>query len=335
VNSTLPPPGSAPFTFRPTIKHRIRVEYQTWHLYQEIENVGSLNAQVLLFWNLVDRIAPIEKSVAIAKDADMIGLAVGGAWNSDGESGDRGTLGLSANQTALADAMFSLNKPIVLVLHGARPFAIPRYYSQAAAVISVNFPGQQGGQGIADVLFGKVNPGGRLPVFVPVHEGQLRVYYNYKQTARKKWYTDIISFPQYPFGYGLSYTTFNVSNYRGSTISGSQNFTANDTIVFEADVINTGSRSGSFVVQIYLLQRVSQITQPLQQLVAFQRVYVEPGQKVTARMELEVGRYLRMLDRRYEWVVGKGKYVFAMLDNGGWDALWNSNVGGNVTMVCI
>ncbi|KAF2706004.1 glycoside hydrolase family 3 protein [Pleomassaria siparia CBS 279.74] len=335
VNSTLPPPGSAPFTFLPGLKHHIRLEYQTWSLYQKIENLGSLNAQVLLFWNLVDRQAAVEKSLEVAKDADVIILAVGGAWNSDGESGDRGTLGLSSNQTALADAMFALKRPVVLVLHGARPFAIPEYYSQAAAVLDANFPGQQGGQGIADVLFGKVNPGGRLPVSVPVHEGQLPVYYNYKQTARKKWYVDIESLPQYSFGHGLSYTTFSVSKYRGSTLRGSQNFTASDTIVFEAEVANTGSRFGSFVVQIYLLQRVSQITQPLKQLVAFQRVYVEPGQTVTARMELEVERYLRMLDRTYEWVVEKGDYVFAMLDNGAWDALWNADVGGNVTMTCV
>ncbi|KAF1957192.1 glycoside hydrolase family 3 protein [Byssothecium circinans] len=342
VNSTLPPPGSAPFTFKPGVKHRIRLEYQTWNLYQKIENFGSLNAQVLLFWNLVDRQAPVDKSVEIAKDADIIILTVGGAWNSDGESGDRGTLSLSANQTALADAIFALNKPVVLILNGGRPFAIPEYYSKAAAVLAVNFPGQQGGQATADIIFGKVNPGGRLAVSVPVHEGQLPVYYNYKQTARKKWYVDIQSLPQYPFGYGKSYTTFNVSNYRGSTLSSSsspatygsanatQTFSAKDTIVFQADITNTGSRTGSYVAQIYLLQRVSQITQPLKQLVAFQRVYVEPGETVTARMELEVERYLRILDRGYEWVVEKGEYIFAMLDHGGWDALWNADGWGSV-----
>ncbi|KAF2116384.1 family 3 glycoside hydrolase [Lophiotrema nucula] len=334
-NSTLPPPGSEPFTFKPGVKHHIRLEYQTWNLYQKIENVGSLNSQVLLFWNFVDRTFPVEKSVAIAQDADAIILAVGASWNSDGESGDRGTLDLPANQTALADAIFALNKPVILVLQGGRPFAIPEFYAKAAAVLDANFPGQNGGQGIADVLFGTVNPGGRLPVSVPVHEGQLPVYYNYKQTARKKWYVDIPSLPQYPFGYGLSYTTFNISNYRGSTTRGSQNFTSSDTIVFEAEITNTGEVSGSYVAQIYLLQRVSQITQPLKQLVAFQRVYVEPGQTVSARMELEVERYLRMLNRKYEWTVEKETYVFAMLDHGGWDALWNGNAGGNVTMECV
>lgn len=335
-NSTQAPPGSEPFTFRQGVKYHIRLEFQTWNLYQKIENLGSLNSQVYLFWNLVDRKSPVEKSVAIAKDADVIVLAVGGAWNSDGESGDRATLGLSANQTALADAMFALGKPVVLVLYGGRPFAIPEYYSRSAAVLDANFPGQSGGQAVADVLFGAVNPGGRLTVSVPVHEGQLPVYYNYKQTAKKKWYTDIESLPYYPFGYGLSYTTFNVSNYKGHTLGGStQNFTTSDTLVFEADVTNTGPVAGSYVAQVYLLQRVSQISQPLKQLVAFQRVYVEPGETVTARMEVEVERYLKMLDRIYEWIVERGTYVFAMLDNGGWDALWNADAGGNVTIKCL
>jgi hypothetical protein len=89
VNSTLPPPGSSPFTFEPGAVHRIRLEYQTWNLYQKIENIGSLNAQVLLFWNLVDRHAAVAKSVEIAQEADVIVLAVGAAWDSDGESGDR------------------------------------------------------------------------------------------------------------------------------------------------------------------------------------------------------------------------------------------------------
>ncbi|KAF2651489.1 glycoside hydrolase family 3 protein [Lophiostoma macrostomum CBS 122681] len=336
INSTLPPPGSSPFTFQPGAVHKIRLEYQTWNLYQKIENIASLNAQVLLFWNLVDRTAAVQKSVDAAKDADIIVLAVGAAWNSDGESGDRATMDLSANQTALADAIFALGKPVVLVLQGGRPFAIPSYYAKAAAVLDAFFPGQQGGQAIADVLFGAVNPGGRVPVSVPMDVGQLPVYYNYKQTARKKWYVDIESFPQYPFGYGLSYTAFNVSNFRASTLGGRErNFTGSDTIVFEAEVKNTGERDGSYVAEVYLLQRVSTITQPLKQLVAFQRVYVQAGETASARMEVEVERYLRILNRKYEWEVEPGSYTFAMLDHGGWDALWNANAGGNVTMECV
>lgn len=171
-----------------------------------------------------------------------------------------------------------------------------------------------------------------------MHIGQLPVFYNYKQTARQKAYVDVESFPQFPFGFGLSYTTFNASNLRASTLSnptGSTNFTASDTLVFTASVTNTGSRDGSYVAQIYLLQRVSVITQPVKQLVAFQRVYLGKGEQVEVRMEVEVERYLRILNRGYEWEVERGSYTFAMLGHGGMDATWSGGAGGNVTLVCI
>lgn len=335
-NGTQAPPGSEPFSFKRGAKHHLRLEYQTWNLYQKIENLGSLNSQVYLFWNLVDRTSAVEKAVAIAKDADTIVLALGAAWNSDGESGDRATMDLAAPQAALASAIFALDKPVVLVLQGGRPFAIPSLYARAAAVLDATFPGQSGGAALADALFGATNPGGRLTVSVPVHVGQLPVYYNYKQTAKKKYYTDTLSLPYYPFGYGLSYTSFAVSGFRASTAAGATaTFAATDTLVFEARIANTGSVAGSYVAQVYLLQRVAQTAQPLKQLVAFQRVYVPAGATVGARMEVDVGRYLRGLDRGYKWGVERGTYVFAMLDHGGWDALWNAEAGGNVTMGCV
>lgn len=121
----------------------------------------------------------------------------------------------------------------------------------------------------------------------------------------------------------------------GAGSQGKYNFTGGDKIVFEAEVRNLGDREGSYVAQVYLLQRVSQVTQPLKQLVAFQRVYVKAGEVVTAKMEVEVDRYLKILNREYEWEVEKGVYTFAMLNHGGWDALWTANAGGNVTMDCV
>ncbi|CAI7595353.1 unnamed protein product [Penicillium manginii] len=136
ANATIAPPGSSPFLFKKSATHRIRLEYQAWNYNQKIENQNSLNAQVLLFWNLVDKIDPVKQAVQVASDSDLIILAVGANWNSDGESGDRATLELSPNQTELADAMFGLGKPIVLVLQGGRPFAIPEYYNKSAAVLN-------------------------------------------------------------------------------------------------------------------------------------------------------------------------------------------------------
>ncbi|KAG7439704.1 glycoside hydrolase family 3 protein [Guyanagaster necrorhizus] len=331
VNATSTPPGGAPFTWKAGARHKLRVEFQAWNLWQKVENVNSINAQVDLFWNLVDREDAVGKAVDIACEADLVVLAVGASWSSDGENGDRATLELSVNQTKLADAIFALGKPVVLLLEGGRPFAIPEYYSKSAAAINAFFPGQSGGQAIADVLFGEFNPGGRVPLSVPYDVAQLPVYYNYKFTDHAINYTDLYSFPTYSFGYGLSYTTFSVQNFNSTSTGGVRTFAPGETITFRVEVTNEGNIAGSYVAQVYLLVRVSTIVRPRKQLVAFDRVYLDAGQTKVATMELEVDRYLRIVNRRYEWELERGEYVFALLEHGGPDA----NTMTNVTMLCL
>lgn len=346
ANSTLPPEGSAPFTFRKGAVYDIRIEYQAFNLYQKIENVVSLNSQLLLFWNLVSSDPasdPVSQAVQVAESADIIVLAVGAAWNSDGESGDRATLGLAPGQAALAEAVYALGKPVVLVLQGGRPFAVPGYYDRSAAVLSAWFPGQGGGRAVADVLFGRADPGGRLPVSVPRHVGQVPIYYNYKSLGRKIRYLDVDSQPCYSFGYGMSYTTFEVSGFsassgpatgRGGAVGdeeGATVFTVGDNITFSATVRNNGTVDGSYVAQVYLLGRVSSIVQPVKQLVAFQRVYLAAGEETAVYLDLEVDRYLTVIDRWDEWVLEKGDYTFALLEHGG-DA---ADTGTNVTLKSI
>ncbi|KAG6357705.1 hypothetical protein INS49_013584 [Diaporthe citri] len=340
ANSTLPPEGAAAFTFRKGETHDIRIEFQAFNLYKKIENFVSLNSQLLLFWNLVSSNPAndaISQAVSVADSADVIILAVGAAWNSDGESGDRATLGLAPSQDALAKAIYALGKPVVLVLQGGRPFAIPDYYNQSAAVLSAWFPGQSGGQAIADVLFGGVNPGGRLPVSVPKHVGQVPINYNYKSLGRKIKYLDLDSQPAYPFGYGLSYTDFQISGFEASSgpaasravgASSQNTFTSGDTISFSVSVRNNGTVDGSYVAQVYLLGRTSSIVQPVKQLVAFQRVYLGVGEGTTVNMDLDVDRYLTIINRWDEWELEKGEYTFALLEHGG-DA---ADTGLNVTM---
>ncbi|KAI1490159.1 glycoside hydrolase family 3 protein [Biscogniauxia mediterranea] len=332
ANSTLPPDSSAPFTFKKGARYHIRIEYQAFNLYKKIENVASLNSQILLFWNLVSRNDDaMGQAVDLASSSDLIILAVGAAWNSDGESGDRGTLGLAPSQDLLAKEIYQLGKPVVLVLQGGRPFGI-EYYNQSAAVLSAFFPGQSGGQAIADVLFGTASPGGRMPVTVPRHVGQLPVYYNYKYTVHVKDYLDIDSTPAYWFGHGLSYTDFHVSGFEAAAASGTGNasFTAGDTIEFSVRVRNTGGVSGSYVAQVYVLSRVSSIVQPVRQLVAFQRIDVDPGQEVTASMQLDPARYLTIINRKGLWELEKGAYTFALLRHGG-----DTDSSMNATMHCI
>lgn len=340
ANSTLPPEGAAAFTFRKGEAYDIRLEFQAFNLYKKIENVVSLNSQLLLFWNLVSSDPAndaISQAVSVAESADVIILAVGAAWNSDGESGDRATLGLAPSQDALAKAIYALGKPVVLVLQGGRPFAIPDYYNQSAAVLSTWFPGQSGGQAIADVLFGRVNPGGRLPVSVPKHVGQVPINYNYKSLGRKIKYLDLDSQPAYPFGYGLSYTDFQVSGFQASTApavvsedksSTQGTFTSGDVINFSVSVKNNGTVDGSYVAQVYVLGRTSSIVQPVKQLLAFQRVYLGAGEDTTVNMDLDVDRYLTIINRWDEWELEKGEYTFALLEHGG-DA---ADTGLNVTM---
>lgn len=331
-NGTLPPQGSAPFTFEKGKIYDIRIEYQAFNLYPKIENVVSLNSQLLLFWNLVSSDPTndaVSQAVQVSQSADVIVLAVGAAWNSDGESADRATLGLASSQDKLAKAIYALGKPVILVLQGGRPFAIPDYYNQSAAVLSAWFPGQSGGQAIADVLFGKASPGGRLPVSVPRHVGQVPINYNYKNLGRKIKYLDVDSQPLYPFGYGLSYTTFEASEFTVTATSAiAGEFTTGDIITFSMSLKNTGSIEGSYVAQVYLLGRYSSVVQSVKQLVAFQRVYLDAGEETFISLELEVDRYLPIINRWDEWELEKGEYTFALLDHGG-DA---ADTGRNVTL---
>lgn len=350
ANGSLPPQGAEPFTFRKGAAHDVRIEYQALNLHRKVENVVSLNSQLLLFWNLVSRDPasdPVAQAVEVARSADVVVLAVGAAWNSDGESGDRATLGLAPGQDALARAVYDLGRPVVLVLQGGRPFAVPELYARSAAVLSAWFPGQGGGRAVADVLLGRASPGGRMPVSVPRHVGQVPINYNYKSLGRKIKYLDVDSQPCYPFGYGLSYTTFEVSGFSASSSSRSRSssdggedehedehentFTSGDTITFSATVRNAGAAAGSYVAQVYLLARVSSTVQPVRQLVAFRRVDLGPGEAAAVAMELEVDRHLRVVDRWERWALEGGDYTFALLEHGGDDAA----AGANVTMRCV
>lgn len=338
ANATQLPPDGVPFLFKPGATYHIRVEYHALNKEKRIANQGSVNSQVLLWWNLVSRGEDaVSQAVALSRDADVVVLALGSAWNSDGESSDSATLALSKDQDRLATAILDLGKPVVLALSGGRPLAIPHHYAKAKAILSTFYGGQASGQAVANVLTGKFNPGGRLPISIPRHSGQVPAYYNRKPSAQLVDYNDDLSEPVYPFGHGLSYTNFSVTSMSFS-LSANQDrpnlarqFSEGDELAFSVAISNTGSIAGSYVVQIYLLGRVSQITQPVRQLVAFRRVYIAANENVTAILRVDVDRYLKILNRREKWELEKGNYTFAVLENGG------SNVDAvqNITLVCI
>ena len=208
-----------------------------------------------------------------------------------GEGVDVADLELGGAQVELARSVIAAGVPVVVVLIQGRPHAIPWIAEHAAAVLCAWYPGPWGGRAVAEVLRGDVNPSGRLPVTVPKSAAMLPVYYNRKETGRKLAYRDAEGV-QYPFGFGLSYTTFTFSNLRGVA--------RGDSVEVDVEVTNTGRRAGSEVVQLYVKDLESSVTRRVQELKAFRKVHLQPGE--TQRIAFTLGpRDLAVwtVDRRY------------------------------------
>jgi beta-glucosidase len=255
-------------------------------------------------------------AVAAAKAADQVVLALGESREMSGEAASRSTLDLPGRQQELIDAIKATGRPFVVVLFNGRPLTIGNVAASAPAVLEAWFPGVQAGNAVADVLFGKVNPGGKLPVSFPRTLGQLPIYYNHEPTGRpcdttQKYdsrYRDLDSCqPLYPFGYGLSYTTFAVSNLRLSSAT----VHPGGKVTASVDVVNTGSRAGDDVVQLYLHDPVASISQPVRRLRGFTRVSLAPGERRTVSFTLDRADF-GFYDNRGRFVVESGRVdVFA------------------------
>ena len=217
--------------------------------------------------------------------------------------GDRPTLELFGRQMDLARQIFALGKPTVVLLLNGRPLAIQDLLENADAVIEGWYLGQETGNAVADVLFGRANPGGRLPVTFARSAGHLPVFYNHKPTARRGYLLDDIS-PLLPFGFGLSYTTFEMSAPRlvNPTIR------VGETAQVQVDVTNTGSRAGDEVVQIYVRDDQASITRPVLELKAFERVTLQPGETRTLTFELGEDA-LSLWDLNMQRVVEPGTFT--------------------------
>jgi beta-glucosidase len=227
------------------------------------------------------------EALATARNADVIVMVLGDneqtsreAW-ADNHLGDRASLDMIGPQDQLAREIFALGKPTVVILLNGRPLAVNYLAANAPALLEGWYLGQETGHGVADVLFGRVNPGGHLPVSIARNVGQLPVFYNHKPTARRGYLFDTTE-PLYPFGFGLSYTTFDISAPRlpRSTIR------VGDNVRVEVDVRNTGRRAGDQVVQLYVRDDAASITRPVIELKRFQRVTLRPGERRTIAFEL-------------------------------------------------
>jgi beta-glucosidase len=227
--------------------------------------------------------AGFAEAVAAANDAEQVVLALGETREMSGEAAARSTLDLPGRQEELIAAIKATGKPYVVVLFTGRPLALEDVIGDMPALLEAWFPGVQAGHAVADVVFGKVNPGGKLPVSFPRRLGQVPIYYNHERTGRPcnpdvKWnsrHRDIpFCSPLFEFGFGLSYTTFEISNLQLSSSSVSRH----GSIKASVTVRNTGSRVGDEVVQLYIHDPVASISQPVRRLRGFERVTLTPGQ---------------------------------------------------------
>lgn len=229
----------------------------------------------------------IRQAVKVARKADVIVLAIGGSsalfregWG-DSHLGDRARLDLTGEQKALAEAMFALGKPVIVTLFNGQPLSIPDIVEKADAVVEGWYLGQEAGQAMADVLFGDYNPGGKLPVTIARSVGQLPMFYNRKPSAHRGYHHGTTE-PLFPFGFGLSYTTFEV----GAPVLSSPTIKADGKVRVSVDVRNTGDFAGDEVVQLYVRDLVSSVTRPVKELKGFRRVTLEPGTATTVNFEL-------------------------------------------------
>ena len=250
----------------------------------------------------------IKAAVRVARSADVIILAVGGneltsreAW-AEGHWGDRPTLELAGLQNELIDALAETGKPIVGLVFGGRPLNISNLVEKSEAVFQCFYLGQETGHSVADVVFGKAFPGGKLPISIPRSAGHIPAYYNFKPTARRGYLWDNVS-AAWNFGYGLSYTTFEVSAPTLSAASAR----VSDGATVSVTVTNTGDRYGSEVVQLYLRDRFSQVTRPVKELRGFEKVFLAPGESKTVTFPLGTEQ-LEYLGPDMKWIVEPGEF---------------------------
>lgn len=259
--------------------------------------------------------AGFDEAVAAARKADVVIAAVGESAEMTGEASSRSSLDLPGRQLELLKALQATGKPVVVVLMNGRPLTINWLAENSPAILETWFAGTEGGNAIADVLFGDVNPGGHLPVTFPRTVGQCPIYYNHKNTGRppaannkySSKYLDVSWTPLFPFGYGLSYTKFSLTNLQLSAPS----IRPNGRLTASVEVENVGARAGDEVVQLYIRDTASSVTRPVKELKGFERITLHAGEK--RRVTFQLGpEQLGFYNREMRFVVEPGEFkVFA------------------------
>ena len=256
----------------------------------------------------------LKEAIATANKADVIVAALGESSEMSGESSSRTNLDLPDVQQTLLKALVATGKPVVLVLFTGRPLVLNWEQANVPAILNVWFGGSEAAYAIGDVLFGRVNPSGKLTMSFPQNVGQIPLYYAHKNTGRPlhdgKWfekfrsnYLDVTNEPLYPFGFGLSYTTFAYSDISLSQTS----MNMQGVLTASVNVTNTGAFPGGEVVQLYIRDLVGSTTRPVKELKGFERIYLQPGQTRTVTFKI-APEMLKFYNYDLQYVVEPGDF---------------------------
>lgn len=285
------------FTFEKGRRYAVRVEF-----------TNDQRAARVIFGYSRGR-EDFSRAVELARQADVAVVCVGDNTETCGENFDRVNLDLPGNQLDLVKAVHASGTPVVLVLQTGRPVTAVWEQEHIPAILEAWFPGEEGGHAVADILFGAASPSGRLPITFPRHVGQIPCHYSRKPGGGRR-YVEMSWLPLYPFGYGLSYTTF---SYRDLHLSADE-IRPGGSVTASFTVTNTGKASGTAVPQLYLRDCISSTLKPEHTLAAFTRVTLQPGE--SQRVSLEIGpKAMRTLDRNYRWSVEPGAFRVFLADH--------------------
>jgi beta-glucosidase len=265
------------------------------------ETVG--NVWLKLIWNSGVKSTwkqEIQKSVGIAKKSDVTVVVVG---IEEGEFKDRALLSLPGHQEELIQKVAATGKAVVVVLVGGSAITMNNWINKVSSIIYVWYPGDEGGNAIADVLFGDYNPAGRLPITFPIHEAQLPLYYNHKPTGRGDDYINLTGKPLFPFGYGLSYTSFEYSDL----IIDSPEINSKENTTLRFKITNTGDFDGDEVVQLYIKDLFASVARPIIELKGFQRIHLKKGETKEVKFKI-TPELLSMLDENMNTIVEPGEF---------------------------
>jgi beta-glucosidase len=310
-----------PVEFQAGKKYKIEVFYRNY----------AGDADMKLLWSK-PRVGLMEKALAAAKEADLVVLVLGLSQRLEGEEmpikldgfsgGDRTNLNLPSVQEQLLDAITATGKPVIVVLNSGGALSINKAQEKASAIILAGYGGQQGGNAVADVLFGDYNPAGRLPVTYYKSIDQIPAFENYDMAG--KTYRFFTQEPLYPFGYGLSYTTFNYSN-----ISVPEKALAGENVKVKVTVTNSGKSSGDEVIQLYLTDEKASTPRPVRQLEGFKRVSLKPGE--SKDVEFTLGpRQFSIINNKEKRVIEPGYFIVSV---GGKQPGFKGNIDPQFTQV--